>query len=73
MVNVDLGVFSQAFGSAQLLLNGDYSFTSGWINPGLDPYTIDVETTPAGTVEFQLRSRPAATYRSFRMSTFYAP
>jgi arylsulfate sulfotransferase len=70
-VNVDLGVYSQAFGAAQLLRNGDYHFQSGWINPGLSSSVQDLEVTPAGTVEFELQSKPAAAYRSFRLSSFY--
>jgi len=72
VVNVDLAVYSAAFGSVQLLANGGYNFMSGWLNPGLFPYSIDLELSAAG-VAFNLESIPAAAYRSFRMSSFYNP
>lgn len=71
--NQDLGVYAQAFGSAQLLQNGNYAFMSGWVNPGLFQSAQDLEVSPSGTVQFQLRSRPATAYRSFRMGSFYNP
>jgi arylsulfate sulfotransferase len=73
LVNQDLGAFSQAFGSAQLLQNGNYNFMSGWVNPGLAQSAEDQEYSPGGTLEFELRSRPATAYRSFRMGSFYNP
>ena len=72
-LNQDLGVYAQAFGSTQLLQNGNYAFMSGWVNPGLLQSAQDLEVSPNGTVEFQLRSRPASAYRSFRMGSFYIP
>jgi arylsulfate sulfotransferase len=73
VVNQDLGTYSQAFGSAQLLGNGNYDFMSGWVNPGLAQSAHDSEYSTNGTLEFELRGRPATAYRSFRMASFYNP
>jgi hypothetical protein len=73
LLNQDLGVYAQAFGSTELLQNGNYAFMSGWVNPGLFQSAQDLEVSPNGTVQFQLRSRPATAYRSFRMGSFYNP
>ena len=73
MLNQDLGVYSQAFGSTQPLANGDFHFMSGWVNPGTSQSAQDLETSPSGSVEFLLRSQPATVYRSFRIASFYNP
>jgi arylsulfate sulfotransferase len=71
--NQDLGVYSEAFGSAELLQNGNYSFMSGWVNPGILQSAEDMEFSTTGTLEFELRSLPATAYRSFRIASFYNP
>lgn len=70
--NVDMGVFSIAVGSAQLLDNGNYHFDSGWISTTPTTATAQsVEVTPAGTPVFQLNDA-TVTYRTYRMVSFYS-
>ena len=72
VLNADLGSYAGALGAAQLLSNGDYSFTLG--TNGAEPpkppaHTIEV--SPDGTKVYDLKAnRPE--YRSFRMRTLYA-
>lgn len=71
-LNADLGVFSVAVGSAQLLGNGNYHFNSGWIATG--PSTASaksVETLPNGSIIYEL-TNSTINYRTYRMSTLYS-
>ena len=70
-LNADLGNFSKGYGSAQKLLNGNYSFTSGQNTP-FGFATID-ELLPDGTKNFTITSNGPLIYRSFRMESMYAP
>ncbi len=69
VVNVDLGNYSFALGSAQLLPNGNLAFTSGI--QGSPPYFGQtIEVLPNGTKTYvQQMSGPE--YRSYFMSTLY--
>jgi hypothetical protein len=69
VVNVDLGTFSPAVGSAALLPNGNYTFTAGFIDT---KYTQIFEVTPSGTFAFEDQT-DALTYRSFRLHDMYTP
>ena len=70
-VNVDLGVFAFAFGSAQMLYNGNVHFLPGVIaNAATTSQSIEV--LPSGVFNFEAQSAAPA-YRSFRMQTLYAP
>ncbi len=71
-LNADLGFFSMAVGSAQLLDNGNYHFDSGWIDvqPGVE-VAKSMEVTPAGSIIYELDDT-AITYRTYRMSTLYS-
>ncbi|MBS0431905.1 MAG: aryl-sulfate sulfotransferase [Proteobacteria bacterium] len=71
LVNSDLGVYSSALGSAQLLSNGNYHFLSGHIDSG-PPFSQSIEVLPDGTINSRLQAAPPA-YRSFRMPSLYAP
>lgn len=64
----DLGNFDPGFGSAQLLSNGDYTFTNGTINDGLNSQVLEFE--PNGKIDFGgvWKSR---SYRSFRLTNLY--
>jgi arylsulfate sulfotransferase len=64
----DLGSFNPGFGSAQLLENGNYTFTNGTISDGLNSQVQ--ELLPKGTPNFRgiWRSR---SYRSFRLKDLY--
>ncbi len=71
-VNADLGSYSPAFGSAQILSDGNFAFTSGLIkNP---PSTVNqsVEVLENGTINYVLQSANAS-YRNFRMYSLYVP
>lgn len=67
----NLGVYSKAFGSAQLLPNGDYLFQPGVTNtlPLQNSYSIEV--TPKGVQTYNLEG--VASYRAFGMSNLYFP
>jgi arylsulfate sulfotransferase len=68
-LNVDLGGYSGALGSAQRLTDGDYHFLAGFM-PGNNGQSIEVR--PDGTISFNLQTH-ALTYRSFRMRDLYTP
>lgn len=71
-LNADLGVFSVAMGSAQLLGNGNYHFNSGWIVTGtLTASAQSVETLPSGSIIYEL-TNSTINYRTYRMSTLYS-
>ncbi len=71
-INADLGVFSVADGSAQLLDNGNYHFLPGWIPTGPDSASAEsLEVTPSGSIIYNLADT-TVTYRSYRMSTLYS-
>ena len=65
-LNADLGVFSQALGSAQRLSNGSYSFDSGFI-----PGTQSSEVDSTGAIVGQLANN-TNTYRTFRLRDLYS-
>lgn len=62
LLNVNLGQFWQALGSAQLLPNGNYTFTGGFSAPSLE-----VEVSPKGTKVYQLKTS-VAVYRSYQLT-----
>ena len=71
-LNADLGVYSMALGSAQLLDNGDYHFESGLIVAGPGVFAGQaVEVTPEGVIDYDLTLN-TSTYRSYRMATLYS-
>jgi hypothetical protein len=72
VVNSDLGVYSNALGSAQRLGNGNYHFLAGFITPGPTQNSQSIEVLPDGTTNLRLQS-PQLAYRSFRMPSLYAP
>jgi arylsulfate sulfotransferase len=71
-LNLDLGAYLSALGSAQGLLNGSFHFDSGFNGPPTAPYGDAVEVRPDGTVTFVSRLNTFV-YRSFRMSDLYRP
>ena len=72
VVNSDLGVYSNALGSAQRLGNGNYHFLAGFITPGPTQNSQSVEVLPDGTNNMRYQS-PQLAYRSFRMPSLYSP
>jgi arylsulfate sulfotransferase len=72
VVNVDLGVYSFALGSAQLLSNGNYMFESG-IFPfgGFPTFSQTIEISGGTTQVFNVQAPPS--YRSWLMPSLYSP
>jgi hypothetical protein len=71
VLNADVGSYSEAVGSAQLLSNGDYHFDSGFILDAQGNLNAQsVEVTPSATVVFDLGFE-APEYRTFRLSSLY--
>jgi hypothetical protein len=62
LLNVNLGRFWQALGSAQGLPNGDYTFTGGFFPPSKVS-----EFSPNGTKVYELDTG-VAEYRSYRLT-----
>ncbi|SRR5579883_2363629 len=70
VVNADLGNYSSALGSAQVLPNGNLDFTSGLL--GAPPFVgQSIEVSPDGTVNYVLQYNSGLEYRSYFMSTLY--
>jgi arylsulfate sulfotransferase len=69
VVNVDLGVYSSALGSAQQLPNGNYHFGCGFL---ADQTSESMEVDAGGNIVYALRVA-APEYRSYRMRDMYSP
>lgn len=69
VLNLDLGVYSTATGSAELLPLGNYHFFLGFIN---GTNSKSVEYTPGGELRFEEAFPQNNGYRSFRMVTLYS-
>jgi arylsulfate sulfotransferase len=73
VLSVDLGVYSTALGSAQLLDNGNYFFMAGFVENTFG-YAIEILPTPdtiTGTQVFNLGG--TVSYRAWRMNSIYTP
>jgi arylsulfate sulfotransferase len=69
ILNQQLGVYSVALGSAQLLPNGNYWFDAGWTHP--QPSNQEsLEITPSGSVAYEIQGS-STSYRSWRMPDLY--
>lgn len=68
----DLGYFSVALGTAELLSNGNYHFEAGWANV-VPPYSEAIEVFPDGTLGFTTKIVGTLCYRNFRMISLYTP
>ena len=68
----DLGFFSNALGTAELLANGDYHFEAGLAasNPS---YSQAIEVFPNATLGFTMQLNGVRDYRNFRMTSLYIP
>ncbi|MDX1978968.1 MAG: aryl-sulfate sulfotransferase [Bryobacteraceae bacterium] len=69
ILNIDLGGYSFALGSAQKLSSGNYHFELGWLPDGS---SLSVEYDGAGNLVYALRAA-LPRYRTFRMPTMYEP
>ena len=72
LLNADLGVYSEAVGSAQVLRNGNFHFDAGFVqeNNTIDSYSFEV--SPSGQILYNAHQN-AILYRSFRMTDMYTP
>jgi arylsulfate sulfotransferase len=70
MLSQDLGVYCGGVGSAQRLDNGNYHFTSGFINPGEYESALHSEYTIGGVEAYSLLE-DVLTYRGYRMTSLY--
>lgn len=73
LVNTDLGEYSPALGAAELLSNGNYSFSAGAITkvgPAFDTADL-VETNGFGSQVYRNRQTDVGIYRHFRGSGMY--
>ena len=77
LLGVDLGVFSLAMGSAQLLSGGNYFFLDAMAPPAPSfPYSYSIEIVPtAGTATGtqSLNLQGPESYRAWRMPSLYQP
>ena len=69
-LNVDLGNYSGALGSAERLPNGNFVFNSGFRGTGNSPFGLSMEVSPDGTKAYVLQGG-ALEYRSYRMAGLY--
>jgi len=69
LLNVDLGQFSGALGTAQKLGDGHYFFDAGFLSDGTG---VSLEVDSSGTTVYGIRSS-VQEYRTFRMRDMYTP
>ena len=69
VLNVPLGAYAVALGSAQLLSNGNYHFNLGWM-PNTRSQALEYD--PAGRLVTQIET-DTQQYRSFRIRDLYTP
>jgi hypothetical protein len=71
-VNIDLGTFSPALGSAEQESNGNYDFTSGWTipQPPRLPFGQAIEVLPNASKVY-VQQGVTQYYRSFRLPDLY--
>jgi arylsulfate sulfotransferase len=78
VLSADLGTYSIAMGSAQLLPDGNYFFMSGWVFVGsnLDSYALEILPTAGGmgtgTTVLNVEESDAE-YRAWQMTSLYNP
>lgn len=72
VLNADLGVYSFALGSAQKLRDGNYFFDAGIVLGPSGPSAFSIEVNASGDILSELQAN-AMLYRSFRMTSLYAP
>jgi hypothetical protein len=77
VLSVDMGVFSAALGSAQLLSDSNYFFLAGEVPVSLntvDSYSIEILPTPGTATGTQvLNLQGPQHYRGWQMPSLYSP
>jgi hypothetical protein len=71
VLNVDLGVYAFAAGSAQLLPNGNYHFQVGYVVNGNSQSAQTLEVNRAGATVYSLQA-DRSIYRAFRLPDLYS-
>ncbi|MES1260718.1 MAG: aryl-sulfate sulfotransferase [Acidobacteriota bacterium] len=71
ILNVDMGVFSRAVGSAQHLTNGNYQFLNGNLETAKGPAAWLIQVLPDGTKNLQV-AYGAYAYRVFAARDLYS-
>ena len=69
-LNIDLGNYSGALGSAEKLPNGNFVFTSGFHGTNDSPFGLSMEMSPGGTREYMMQGG-GLEYRTYRMADLY--
>jgi arylsulfate sulfotransferase len=69
-LNVDLRNYSFALGSAEMLPNGNYVFTSGFLNPNNSGAGQSIEVNGEGKKQYVMQGG-APEYRTYRMADLY--
>jgi hypothetical protein len=69
ILNIDLGSYSRALGSAQKLTNGNYHFGLGWTPDG-NSQALEYDGDGRLVLELETKTQQ---YRSFRMKDLYTP
>ena len=72
VVNADMGTYSGAIGSAQMLPNGSLAFDSGAISARPTIVSQSIEVLPDGTKTYEMQTS-GYQYRSYFMSSLYGP
>ncbi len=74
LTNAYLGHYANAFGSAQLLANGNYHFGSGIVIIPQPPifFSYAVEALADGSINYQMQMEYAS-YRNYRLLDMYTP
>ncbi|MBI3210578.1 MAG: aryl-sulfate sulfotransferase [Candidatus Solibacter usitatus] len=72
VLNADLGVYSTAVGSAQILRNGNYHFNAGYVPEGTVPTSHAIELDSSGRILYDAVSN-SILYRTFRRVDMYSP
>jgi hypothetical protein len=71
-LNNDLGAYSPALGSAQVMLNGNYNFFAGDIKGSSSTTIQSTEFSPTGTIDYQYQAiGPSQAYRGWRLPSLY--
>jgi hypothetical protein len=76
VLSADLGVFSDAMGSAQLLEDGNYFFLAAIVVDGTTDtgYDIQIQPTPGAATGVQVMNIASqAAYRVWQMPNLYTP
>jgi arylsulfate sulfotransferase len=68
----DIGLYSMALGTAELLDNGDYWFDAGF-GSTTPPIAFTPEVFPSGQLSYALQVTGLRCYRAMRMTSLYSP